>query len=204
MIDLFVLSSLNELLGAAAAFASVAARAVRASSATAAAAASGVEFLGSCIAHHFYFAFEAEVFANERMIEVHLHDFVGDFENLTGNTEAVGSLHGDVSTFLHGFGVKFAIDCEDILVEFSHIVGVVGETFGRGDEHIECTTGFESFERELKRTEQTGSHAKYKALGLGGFNGVNGSFGAIGVYFKEFVADFDIFAGENFFHNKIF
>ena len=110
-----------------------------------------MEFFGGSIADSDHFAFEAEILAYEGMVEVHDHMVRGNFDNFAGDAETFAGHHGDVSSFLDGLGIEFAIDHEDALVELGHIVRIIREALAGSNRNVKRLSCFQSFERALKR-----------------------------------------------------
>ena len=173
---------------------------VAAASATSA-SAGGMEFFGGGVADGHHLALEAQVLAYEGMVEVHDYVFVGDFLDFSGDAVAVGCHHRDIGAFANGFGVEFSVDHEDAFGKLGHVVGVIGEAFAGIDGDVEFTALFKAVEGAFQRTDHAFGDAEDEAFGLVVGDVVDESFGSVRGDLEEIVAYFDIFAGENLFHN---
>ena len=157
-----------------------------------------MKFFGLSVADSDDLAFEAEILAHKRMIEVHDHMVGCNIKHLAGDAESVACHHWDIGVLLDSLGIKLSVDHKDVFVKTGHIVGIIGETLSGSYRNVKCLTGFKPFERTLKRENESFCHSKDKTFGLFVDNVVDKSFGPVGSDFIEIIAYFDIFAGENF------
>ena len=93
--------------------------------ASAATAMGGLQLLGSGIAHHSDFAFEADILTCEWMVEIHLYVSVGNFGNHTVDPESVGCHHREYSSGVHHVGIEFAIHFKNVAGQGCNLFGVM-------------------------------------------------------------------------------
>ena len=162
---------------------------------------SRLQLFGSCFAYYTDLAYKAGVLASKRMIEVHYHLLVGDFNHLAVDAISVGCHHRHCGTYLYKLGVKLSVDLKQLLLKVSHLLGVVSsESFGCRHLDIKCVACCQAFDGLFKRNNDTASNAEYYLLGSFGINLMNKLL-AVGLHYVEVIYHLDIFAGFNLFHN---
>ena len=78
---------------------------------------SRLQFLGSGFAYYTDLAYKAGVLACKRMIEVHYHLLVGDFNHLAVDAISVGCHHRHCGAYLYKLGVKLSVDLKQLLLK---------------------------------------------------------------------------------------
>ena len=144
------------------------------------------------------FAFEAEILAHKRMIEVHDHMVGCNIKHLAGDAESVACHHWDIGVLLDSLGIKLSVDHKDVFVKTGHIVGIIGKPSPAVDRNVKCLPRVQALRARAQGENESFCHPKIKRSGLFVDNVVDKSFGPVGSDFKEVIAYFDIFAGENF------
>ncbi len=173
--------------------------------ATAAAALHHLNLFSTGIAHIQDLALESYRTAGQRMIEVHLDVFVGNFEYLACDAKPLGGHHGQGVANLDHLGVELAVNLENILLKlYDILVGAFAESLFGSSGDVECITGLLAVDVGFERGHKAACEAIDEVFGVFFIGLVNEFFRVIGINLIKIVCEFHILAGFDFFHIIIY
>ena len=107
----------------------------------------GVQLLVGGVAYQFHYTYVVQVFAGQRVVEVHEHLVVRDLQYRAVDAVAFGSHHGHGVALEYGLVVELAVDHENLFVELDHMLFVTfAESLVAGEHEVELVALFQAVE----------------------------------------------------------